>query len=360
MPSIRHDDVLLRLIKDMNDIRSALRRVVATLPLYDIDNENSPAQITANQNNYIPGNYDVLRLTSSAAYNITGIANGVKGRKLRIFNVGAYPITLVHASASSLAVNRFNFVNASDFIIPPYGNVLLYYDATQQRWVGGDQSSVYDVVNETTPAQITANQNNYDPGVAEVLRLSTDADRTITGISGGVKGRSLRIINVGNFIISLAHESGSSIAANRITSPTARDVVIYPSSSKYFYYDSTNQRWTTQFGLEINNRQGGSAVVWNAQGTTNYNLVAGAKLQVGVARITLAVAKVGTVTVTYPSAYTNAPIVLLTRPYLDFGAGQYVEDFGLNGVTNANFGIAIEFYANISITIDIHWMAIGV
>ena len=85
MPALKHDDVLLRLIKDVNDVRSALRRVVATLPLYDIDNENSPAQITANQNNYIPGNYDVLRLTSSAAYTITGITTGVKGRKLRIF-----------------------------------------------------------------------------------------------------------------------------------------------------------------------------------------------------------------------------------------------------------------------------------
>jgi hypothetical protein len=138
MPAIRHDDILLRLIRDVNDIRSALRRVVATLPLYDIDNENSPAQITANQNNYIPGNYDVLRLTSNAAYNITGIANGVKGRKLRIFNVGAYPITLVYESGLSIATNRFKFSSGFNATIAPSSNILIYYDGVQSRWVGGD------------------------------------------------------------------------------------------------------------------------------------------------------------------------------------------------------------------------------
>lgn len=238
------NDTLLRLLKDVSDIRSALRRTTANLPLFDIDNENSPAQITADQNNYVPGNYDVLRLSADALRNITGIAAGMKGRKLRIFNVGSYAIALVHQSGASLAANRFNFVNSSDFIIPPSGNVLLYYDSTQSKWVGGDQSSMYDVVNESTPAQITSNQNNYDPGVAEVLRLSTDAARTITGISGGVKGRYLQIINVGNFNITLAYESGLSLAANRFVSPSAENTVLYPRASVRLYYDGVSLRWS--------------------------------------------------------------------------------------------------------------------
>jgi hypothetical protein len=134
MASIKHDDVLLRLIRDVNDVRSALRRVVATLPLYDIDNENSPAQITANQNNYIPGNFDVLRLTSSAAYSITGIANGVKGRSIQIFNVGAFNITLIYQSGLSIAANRFDTPSGENFILYPQAGVKLYYDASISRW----------------------------------------------------------------------------------------------------------------------------------------------------------------------------------------------------------------------------------
>ena len=153
MPAIKHDDMLLRLVKDVNEVRSVLRRVVANLPLFDIDNENTPTQLTADQNNYVPGNYDVLRLSGDAARNITGIRNGTKGRRLRIFNVGSYPITLVHASSSSLAANRFKFSNAKDAVIPPASTTLIYYDSTQARWIGGDTQSsgaVFMSVENTT------------------------------------------------------------------------------------------------------------------------------------------------------------------------------------------------------------------
>lgn len=238
------NDPLLRILKDINDVRSALRRTTANLPLFDIDNENSPVQITADQNNYVPGNYDVLRLSSDALRSITGIRAGMKGRKLRIFNVGNFAITLVHQSGASLAANRFNFVNSSDFLIPPSGNVLLYYDWTTSRWIGGDQASMYDVVNESTPAQIMADQNDYDPGVSEVLRLSTDAARTISGISGGVKGRYLQIINVGNFNITLPYESALSSPPNRFITPSAENTVLYPRASVRLYYDGVSLRWS--------------------------------------------------------------------------------------------------------------------
>ena len=111
MPAIRHDDLLLRLVKDVTDIKSALRRTVANLPLYDIANENTPAQLTASQNDYAPGNYDNLRLSSNKTISITGIRGGVKGRSIRIFNVGSHAILLTHEDSNSIAANRFKFNN---------------------------------------------------------------------------------------------------------------------------------------------------------------------------------------------------------------------------------------------------------
>lgn len=140
MPSLRHDDILLRLIKDVNDIRASLRRVVANFPLYDIANENTPAQLTTNQNNYVPGNYDIILLSSSQNIQITGIANGVKGRKLQIFNVGNYSIILPYENSDSLAQNRFRFQSGYSAIIEPGTNITLYYYAALQRWITGTET----------------------------------------------------------------------------------------------------------------------------------------------------------------------------------------------------------------------------
>jgi len=138
MPAIRHDDTILRLIKRVDEIAAALRRVTVNLPLFDIANQNTPDQLSADQDNYVIGNYDLLRLTSSSTITITGLKGGIKGRFLRIFNVGNYPITLAHQDASSDSENRFKFSNGQDAPIPPSSNITIYYDSVAERWIGGD------------------------------------------------------------------------------------------------------------------------------------------------------------------------------------------------------------------------------
>jgi hypothetical protein len=252
MPAIRHDDLMLRLVKEVNDIKAALRRIVPNLPLYDIANENTPAQLTADQNNYAPGNYDVLKLSSTLDVSITGVRGGVKGRSLKLYNIGAFSITLSHQNLSSDAANRFDFVNDIDFIIPPSGNALIYYDSAIQRWIGGDGASLYGMLNEVTPPQITSNQNNYDIGFADILRLSTDADRIITGLDGGVQGRSLKIFNIGSYAIILAHQNTASSASNRFKFSIITNVIIMPGSNIDLYYDVTQARWIDNAQLEDN------------------------------------------------------------------------------------------------------------
>jgi len=134
MPAIKFDTTLMRLIKDMQEVRAALRHVTTNLPLYDVANENTPASISTSQNNYVPGNYDVLRINATADVSITGIANGKKGRFLEIINVGTGKITLPHESASSIAVNRFTVVGGEDIIMFPTARIRIYYDVTLERW----------------------------------------------------------------------------------------------------------------------------------------------------------------------------------------------------------------------------------
>jgi hypothetical protein len=103
-----------------------------------------------------------------------------------------------------------------------------------------------DVVTITasTPAEITANQNNYAPALAPVLRLSSDAARTITGLAGGDSGRAITIINVGAHNITLARQSASSDAENRfLPVGTTGDFIVVPNGAVGLWYDGTTERW---------------------------------------------------------------------------------------------------------------------
>jgi hypothetical protein len=101
---------------------------------------------------------------------------------------------------------------------------------------------------DLTPSTITADQNDYNPestatNRSSAWRVSSDAARTITGIANGLRGRVLLLTNVGSFGITLANQSGSSTAANRIITSTGADVVLAADASAILWYDSTTSRW---------------------------------------------------------------------------------------------------------------------
>lgn len=98
---------------------------------------------------------------------------------------------------------------------------------------------------DISPAQITANQNDYNPtglSTASVLRLSTDADRTITGLAGGADGRVIALMNVGSFPITLSNQdTGSITAGNRFL--FGFSIALLPNRAMVIWYDSTSSRW---------------------------------------------------------------------------------------------------------------------
>jgi len=98
-----------------------------------------------------------------------------------------------------------------------------------------------------SPAQITADQNDYNPtglSGAAVIRLTLDStDRNITGIAGGSSGRSLILHHVsGSGDVYLSNESASSSAANRFSFDTS-SVRLKIGQCVTLFYDSTSSRW---------------------------------------------------------------------------------------------------------------------
>jgi hypothetical protein len=102
-----------------------------------------------------------------------------------------------------------------------------------------------------SPAQITSNQNDYNPtgwnegGAphgASILRLSSDASRNVTSLTGGVSGRLAIITNVGAQDIVLKDDDGATgTAANRFEFNA--DITLQASESIMLFYDGTSSRW---------------------------------------------------------------------------------------------------------------------
>jgi hypothetical protein len=98
----------------------------------------------------------------------------------------------------------------------------------------------------TTPAQITGNQDNYNPGGSSYFqRWSSDASRQVTGMTftaAQVTGQQHVIVNVGSADIVLM-EQVTSTAANQFLNSTGADITLAAKQAAYVVYDGTVSRW---------------------------------------------------------------------------------------------------------------------
>lgn len=110
-------------------------------------NDITPAQITANQNDYNPEGWEaatVLRISSNGNYNITGHVapqESARGRFLVYRNINALgggTLTLPDQSALSAASSRWAFPGGN-IDVAPLDGIAFLYDFTELRWfVFGD------------------------------------------------------------------------------------------------------------------------------------------------------------------------------------------------------------------------------
>lgn len=94
------------------------------------------------------------------------------------------------------------------------------------------------------PPQITADQDDYDPGEATVLFLDSDAAWNISGLkAGSLDGHQKIVINTGGFDITLQHENAGSAAANRFTCQGGADITLKSGFRATLTYDMIALRW---------------------------------------------------------------------------------------------------------------------
>lgn len=103
---------------------------------FALETSISPTALSGTTNNYNPTDLAtaaVIRLTATAAHNLTGLAGGSAGRVIVLYNIGAtHRIILKANDGGSSAANQFGF--HADFDLVPSGGCVLVYDDTASLW----------------------------------------------------------------------------------------------------------------------------------------------------------------------------------------------------------------------------------
>jgi hypothetical protein len=106
-----------------------------------------------------------------------------------------------------------------------------------------------DVTSQAATGTVTLVLNDLLLGASAFLRVSPSTAQTVTGIAATsnydfagthVDGRMVRVYNVGTANLTLAHNSASSAAANRMFSSTGADIVLAPNDYAELIYDITS------------------------------------------------------------------------------------------------------------------------
>lgn len=101
----------------------------------------TPTQLVANTNNYAPTSFStsaIVKISTDASRNITGLAAGTDGRVIIMSNVGSFDAVLKNQDALSTAGNRFSI--GGDVTLQAGNSIILVYDATSSRWLNASDT----------------------------------------------------------------------------------------------------------------------------------------------------------------------------------------------------------------------------
>lgn len=204
---------------------------------------------TGTLNDVNPQHYGVVTFGNNAATTITGFSGGYDGRSLLVINAGGVHELTLGGSGSSAGNGIYTPPGGGAYKLPPDGGMALLVYRTLGWVVLAQTPGPVMLHGIATAPQITADQNDYTPigggtgvGSVSVVRISSDAARNITGLSGGSHQKLVQLTNVGSFDIALKGENAGSAAANRF-SFGGGDILLGPGRGVMLWYDDVSDRW---------------------------------------------------------------------------------------------------------------------
>ena len=234
---------------------------------FALSGDITAGDLSADVNDWAPTGYataSVIRVgTNGTNFNINGLAGGADGRIVVLYSTEIWTsssgvnanIYLTHENTGSVAANRFNLPSAAPIVLHPECSIPLIYDATKSRWKvlgtpGGFNPGAPQFPDYIVPAQITANQNNYNPPdghLAFTWRLSSNAGGWIIGgidlpVAQFAQGYMHNLVNTESYPIILSHlDSGNNDEPFRC--PGGVSYTLETQASVLIIFDETNDVW---------------------------------------------------------------------------------------------------------------------
>jgi hypothetical protein len=183
----------------------------------------SPAQISADQNNYAPTGIDAanaLNLSASAAYALTGLSTGSSGRVVSLINSGATNILLTNEDENSTAANRFAIPDGLAAILPGAVAQALY-DTVASRWrvlgIAGLGKGFFSG-GYTTGYVATADRLTYS---VETTAAAGSAALSLARDGAAAAGNALKSFFAGGYDGSNTATADKTVHATEVTSAVA-------------------------------------------------------------------------------------------------------------------------------------------
>ena len=163
-----------------------------------------------------------------------GVAGaGVSGNAAREDHVHAMPTAADVGAASE--VHSHVAADVSDFTT--VANVVSVNGQTGVVTVTGGVTAA-----SVTTEALTVDENYYDAGSSDIVRLTPSANVTLTGLAGGSDGVVRVLYNVGTHVVTLATGNTNIVETNRF-SIVSGNAVLSEGDSSSVWYDGTSQRW---------------------------------------------------------------------------------------------------------------------
>jgi hypothetical protein len=130
-----------------------------------------------NNNDIAIGTSSFLRITGpSAAFEITGVAGGVDGKYLVLYNSTSQPITIGNENANSTAANRIWTLNSTgDLVFNSKCAIKMIYSTADSRWIVLSSSTTVS----TTTNGVIIKKKPVDQSIASSTTLTNDNDLAI-------------------------------------------------------------------------------------------------------------------------------------------------------------------------------------
>ena len=144
--------------------------------------------------------------------------------------------------------------SSTNHVLPLVSGVLVQEDTSQTL---SNKTLQFLRQSVATNAALTGTDQTLNTITTGIVRLTNSSLTSLAGISAGASGQSITVENKTGNTLSLANESSSATAADRVLTGTGGTVSMLPDATFVFTYDSTSARWQLTGGSGSGTGSGG-------------------------------------------------------------------------------------------------------